>query len=102
MVLLQELIAALVHDEGRAEGADRNLAVFSASHRVSEDELFDRAVRLRRRLCPYCDGKVRKDDFIMNGAPAISEALSGLGLVASLGRDSVTESGSSYTGFLPF
>lgn len=85
MVLLQELAAALLHASGHGEGVERNTAVFSTTHRVPEDDLFDKAMQLRRRLCSHGDGKVRKDDFVRCGPVALSEALAGLGLMADLG-----------------
>jgi len=75
MVLIQELLAAMLHDEGRAEGQDRATAVMSAASRVSEDDLYERAIRFRRRCDNHCEGKVRKDNFIIYGHSAILEAL---------------------------
>lgn len=91
MLLLQELVAALVHDEGHAEGGDRNAAVASAQSRVHEDELFDRAMQVRKRITP--SGEVRKDEFILCGAAALAEAIYDTGLVADLGGDHLVDAG---------
>eukprot|EP00443_Scrippsiella_acuminata_P119642 CAMPEP_0115588210 /NCGR_PEP_ID=MMETSP0272-20121206/8598_1 /TAXON_ID=71861 /ORGANISM="Scrippsiella trochoidea, Strain CCMP3099" /LENGTH=391 /DNA_ID=CAMNT_0003023301 /DNA_START=28 /DNA_END=1200 /DNA_ORIENTATION=- len=86
MVLIQELIAALIHDEGHAEGRERGTAIASAASRVSEDELFDRAMVFRRQCCPYHDGKVRKDEFVRLGPAALSQAVGASSLIADLGE----------------
>mmetsp|Transcript_76101 Transcript_76101/g.219813 ORF Transcript_76101/g.219813 Transcript_76101/m.219813 type:complete len:416 (-) Transcript_76101:79-1326(-) len=96
MVLLQELIAALVHRAGLAEAADRDEAVASAASRVSEDELFDRAMVVRRRLCREDDGKVRKDEFVLQGVAAIIEALASLGFVADAAGGDGSGGGSTF------
>eukprot|EP00429_Kryptoperidinium_foliaceum_P020132 CAMPEP_0176028200 /NCGR_PEP_ID=MMETSP0120_2-20121206/13838_1 /TAXON_ID=160619 /ORGANISM="Kryptoperidinium foliaceum, Strain CCMP 1326" /LENGTH=351 /DNA_ID=CAMNT_0017361409 /DNA_START=165 /DNA_END=1220 /DNA_ORIENTATION=- len=78
MLLIQELLAATMCLDGHAEHADRALAVASASLRLPEDDLFDRAMLFRNHLCPERDGKVRKDEFILHGASALMQVL-GLG-----------------------
>lgn len=75
VILLREIVAGMLHAEGRAEGADRDVAVASASSRIPEAELCDRALSLRRRLDPRGDGCVRKDEFVLLGHEAIMEAL---------------------------
>jgi hypothetical protein len=80
MVLIQELVAGAICAEGRAEGEDRNSAVYSARFRLPEEDVFNRAMVFRRRCDQHGDGKVRKDDFILCGQEAICEAL-GLGFV---------------------
>mmetsp|Transcript_20706 Transcript_20706/g.57832 ORF Transcript_20706/g.57832 Transcript_20706/m.57832 type:complete len:382 (+) Transcript_20706:119-1264(+) len=75
MVFLQELLAAMIADEGRAEGSDRNTAVMSAESRLPADELYDRAVRFQRTCCGGAMGFVKKDDFINQGYVAMLEAM---------------------------
>jgi len=85
MLLLQELIAGLIHVEGHAEAQDRNMAVLSAASRVTEDELFDLAMKVRRRMCSR--GEISKDEFIIRGAAALAEAISATGLALDLGAE---------------
>jgi len=78
MLLIQELAAGGLACEGRAEGQDRTTAMNSVHSRLQEDDLFDRAMLLRRRLDTVGDGRVRKEDFARTGPAALLEAL-GLG-----------------------
>lgn len=98
MVLIRELQAAIVHCQGHAEGRDRDAAVLLAGSRMSEDEVFDRAMFLRQRLCHGRDGLVRKDDFIRGAAAGLMEAVGGMALIGDLGGPA--ESGLS--SWLPF
>eukprot|EP00928_Gymnodinium_smaydae_P081092 TRINITY_DN6466_c0_g1_i1.p1 TRINITY_DN6466_c0_g1~~TRINITY_DN6466_c0_g1_i1.p1 ORF type:complete len:382 (-),score=68.31 TRINITY_DN6466_c0_g1_i1:63-1208(-) len=75
MVLIQELVAGIIHAEQRSEGQDRDSAVISAASRVSEDELFERAQRFLRRCSDVATGSIRKDAFIRRGHAAMLEAL---------------------------
>lgn len=75
MILIQELLAAMLADVGRAEGGDRDTAVMSASARIPEEELFERAMRFRRRCGHTAGGRVKKDAFIINGHEAMLEAM---------------------------
>lgn len=75
MILIREMLAAVVHCEGRAEGRDRDTALAVASERLGNDALFDRAVIFQRRCSAQGDGKVRKDEFIRFGSSALCEAL---------------------------
>eukprot|EP00405_Crypthecodinium_cohnii_P020370 CAMPEP_0206475454 /NCGR_PEP_ID=MMETSP0324_2-20121206/34090_1 /ASSEMBLY_ACC=CAM_ASM_000836 /TAXON_ID=2866 /ORGANISM="Crypthecodinium cohnii, Strain Seligo" /LENGTH=385 /DNA_ID=CAMNT_0053950817 /DNA_START=150 /DNA_END=1310 /DNA_ORIENTATION=+ len=75
MVLLREIHAGLLHCEGTAEGRERDTAVLAAAMRVGEDDLFERAIVMRRRCCPQGGAKVLKDDFIRLGPAALAEAL---------------------------
>lgn len=77
MVLIQELIAALLTAEGRAEGAERSTAVLSALSRLpgGVDELFDRAQRFVRRCTTVACGRIQREDFILHGQEAMLEAL---------------------------
>lgn len=78
MLLIQEIAAGMLACEGRAEGQDRTTALNSVHSRLSEDDLFEKAILLRRRLDSVGDGRVRKEDFARTGPSAILEAL-GLG-----------------------
>jgi len=78
MLLIQELAAGSLASEGRAEGQDRTTAMNSVRSRLSEDDLFERAMLVRRRLDTVGDGRVRKEDFAHNGPAALLESL-GLG-----------------------
>jgi len=78
MLLIQELAAGSLASEGRAEGQDRATALNSVHSRLSEDDLFERGMLLRRRLDTVGDGRVRKEDFVQTGPAALLEAL-GLG-----------------------
>jgi len=75
MMLILEFAAALVYFEGHASGGDRDLAVAEAVLRIPLDDLFDRAMRMRRQLRPAHEGRVRKDEFILYGASALLQAL---------------------------
>lgn len=75
MLLIRELAAGALYAEGRAEGQDRETAIFSATTRMNEEELFERALRFRRTCDSVGDGKVRKDDFILKGLGAMLEAV---------------------------
>eukprot|EP00933_Yihiella_yeosuensis_P049549 TRINITY_DN4657_c0_g1_i1.p1 TRINITY_DN4657_c0_g1~~TRINITY_DN4657_c0_g1_i1.p1 ORF type:complete len:418 (+),score=68.04 TRINITY_DN4657_c0_g1_i1:44-1297(+) len=75
MVLVQELKAALIHLSGSAEGDGRDNAVQSSRSRYSLDELFEQALRFRRRCDADGDGKVRREEFIFQGQEAILDAL---------------------------
>jgi len=104
MVLIRELQAAIVYCEGSAEGRERDTAVMQAVSRMPEDELFGRAIYLRKYLCLHNDGMVRKDDFIRLGARYLGEAVGAGGLMADLGGP-VPESAFDWPSagdFLPF
>jgi len=75
MLLIRELAAGVLFAEGRAEGQDRETAIFSASARMGEDELFERAMRFRKVCDTVGDGKVRKDGFVRCGVAAMLEAV---------------------------
>lgn len=75
MLLITELVAGMIHADGRAEGEDRETAMQSAQSRIDEDDLFDRALRFRRRCQVGYTGAVKKDDFILYGHQAMLEAL---------------------------
>jgi len=75
MVLLQEMLAGLLHAGERAVGADRGSAVASVQSRLPEGQLFDAALQLRRRCDTTGDGGVRRDDFVAAGQDALREAL---------------------------
>mmetsp|Transcript_13545 Transcript_13545/g.41790 ORF Transcript_13545/g.41790 Transcript_13545/m.41790 type:complete len:382 (+) Transcript_13545:36-1181(+) len=80
MVLVTELIAGLLHVEGRAEGHDRETAVYTVGARIHEEDMFERAARFRRRCDAAGDGRVRKDDFIRFGQGAMLEAIEMAGI----------------------
>lgn len=101
MVLIRELQAAIVHCEGHVEGRERDTAVMHARSRMSEDEVFDRAMVLRKQLSPYRDGLVRKDDFIRSAAAALDQAVGGSMLLSDLGGH-VGEVASGFASWLPF
>lgn len=75
MLLIRELSAGILAAEGRAEGQDRETALYCARTRMPEDELFERAMRFRRRCDTVGDGKIRKEDFVRSGLGAMLEAV---------------------------
>lgn len=75
IVLIQEMIAARMAIESRAEGQDRDVAIECSRGRCSEDELFDRAMVFRGRLDTDGNGVVTKDEFLLRGLDALCEAL---------------------------
>lgn len=75
MLLIQEIKAGILHVSGSADAVDRTTAVDSASYRIPQDELFEKALLFRRQCDQDGDGKVRKDEFMQLGHDALLEAL---------------------------
>lgn len=76
MVLIQEVMAGIMCEEGRAEGEDRSVAVQCALSRFEDQEdLYDRAQKFVRRCTDATTGKIKKDNFIRFGHAALCEAL---------------------------
>ncbi|CAE8695054.1 unnamed protein product [Polarella glacialis] len=88
MLLIQELRGALIQLSGSAEGAaGRESAIESAMSRMPRDELFERALRFRRRVDADGNGTVSKHEFLERGHHAMLEAL-----------DMLMKPGSGYAG----
>lgn len=86
MIFIQELLAGMIHADGRAVGEDRNGAVQEAASRLTDDDLFDRALRFRQVCQAGYTGAVKKDDFILYGHKAMLECLDMGGEFEDAGR----------------
>lgn len=77
MIMIEEIEAGIRHNEGRAEAKDRQSAMESALSEFTGglDDVFERAMTFRNACDKDGNGKVRKDEFIINGQRLMAEAM---------------------------